>query len=139
MRFNSEMLILAREAKGLVQGELAILLGVDQATVSRWEAGLIEPPDSAIESAGFHLDVTPEFFSRSDRVYGFNSTVFFHRRQRTGTDKPLRKLHARMNFIRMRIGALLRSASIATPHRFEAFDLGEYQGRVEVIAQRVRA
>jgi Zn-dependent peptidase ImmA (M78 family)/transcriptional regulator with XRE-family HTH domain len=139
MSFNPEMLVLAREAKGIVQGEFAKLLNVSQGTVSRWEAGLLEPSDSILDRFSGHLEVTHEFFHRTDRVYGFNSTVFFHRRKQSGTDRPVRKLHARMNMLRMRIGVLLRSAQLQVPHRFEAFDLGEYKGRVETIAQMVRS
>src|SRR5580700_4544154 len=94
MNVNHEMLILAREAKGIVQGEFAHLLGVSQGTVSRWETGVLDPTSEVIEQYSRHLGVTPEFFQRSDRVYGFNSTVFFHRRRESGTDRALRKLHA---------------------------------------------
>jgi Zn-dependent peptidase ImmA (M78 family) len=139
MNLNPEMLVLAREAKGIVQGDFAKLMRVSQGTVSRWETGLLEPPAAKLEEFGELLDVAPEFFGRSERVYGFNSTVFFHRRRQSGTDKILRKLHARMNILRMRIGVLLRSAQIESPHTVEHFDASEYQGRIETIAQMVRA
>lgn len=139
MKFNPEMLVLAREAKGIVQDDFAELMKVHQGTVSRWEAALLEPTEETLTQFSSHLDVTPNFFYRSDRVYGFNSTVFFHRKRQTGTDKPLRKLHAKMNMLRMRIGKLLRSAQIQVPHRFESFDTAEFKGRIESIAQMVRA
>ncbi len=139
MSFNPEMLVLAREAKGLLQEDFANLLKVSQGTVSRWESGLLVPTTTAVHDFSVHLDLTEEFFQRADRVYGFNSTVFFHRRQQSATDRVLRKLHARMNILRMRISGLLRSAQIKVPYRFEAFDVGEYQGRVETIAQMLRS
>src|SRR5262249_27181237 len=115
MTVNPEMLVLAREAKGIVQGEFAELLGVSQSAVSRWETGVLEPTSDVLEQYSHHLDVTPEFFRKAQRVYGFNSTVFFHRRRETGTDKALRKLHARLNILRMRIRTLLTSAHIESP------------------------
>lgn len=139
MSFNPELLVLAREATGMLQGEFSELLAVNQGTLSRWESGLLDPPPSTQERFAYHLGVTPEFFHRSDRVYGFNSTVFFHRRQQSATDRLLRKLHARMNILRMRISNLLRSANIQVPYRFESFDVGDYQGKIERIAQSVRA
>lgn len=139
MTVNPEMLILAREAKGIVQGEFAELLGVSQGTVSRWETGVLEPTSDIIDRYSGHLDVTPEFFHKVQRVYGFNSTVFFHRRRETGTDKALRKLHARLNILRMRIGTLLTSARIESPFQFRRFEMADYHGRVETIAQMVRA
>src|SRR6185437_2618858 len=139
MVLNPEMLVLAREAKGIVQGEFATLMNVSQGTVSRWEPGQLKPPAATLEEFSKYLDVTPDFFRRGDRVYGFNSTVFFHRRRQAGTDKILRKLHARMNILRMRIGILLRSAQLESPYTFQNFDASEYQGRIETIAQTVRA
>jgi Zn-dependent peptidase ImmA (M78 family)/transcriptional regulator with XRE-family HTH domain len=139
MTVNPEMLVLAREAKGIVQGEFAELLGVSQGTVSRWETGMLEPTSDVIDRYSDHLDVTPEFFQKAHRVYGFNSTVFFHRRRETGTDKALRKLHARLNILRMRIRTLLTSAHIESPFQFRRFDLADYQGRVETVAQMVRS
>src|SRR5580704_669323 len=131
MSFNPEMLVVGREAKGLTQEDLSNLLNVSQGTVSRWESGLLEPGDSAQGECARYLDLTSEFFHRSDRVYGFNSTVFFHRRQQSAQDLTLRKLHARMNLLRMRIASLLRSSQLQTPQRFESFDVEEYDGKVE--------
>ena len=139
MTVNPEMLVLAREAKGIVQGEFAATLGVSQGTVSRWETGVLEPTTDVIERYSHHLDVTPEFFQKAHQVYGFNSTVFFHRRRETGTDKALRKLHARLNILRIRIKTLLTSTHIESPFQFRRLDLADYQGRVEAVAQMVRA
>jgi Zn-dependent peptidase ImmA (M78 family)/transcriptional regulator with XRE-family HTH domain len=139
MTVNPEMLVLAREAKGVVQEEFAELLGVSQGTVSRWETGVLEPTSDVIDRYSEHLGLNSEFFQKAHRVYGFNSTVFFHRRRETGTDRALRKLHARLNILRMRIGVLLTSVHIESPFQFRHFDLAEYQGRVETIAQMVRA
>jgi len=42
VKFNSEMLILAREARGLSQEELAEQMGVKQGTLSKIENGLLD-------------------------------------------------------------------------------------------------
>lgn len=139
MNFNPEMLILAREANGLSQAELASFLKVAQGTISKMESGLLKPTEGLIQELAYLLGFSPQFFCQSDRVYGFNSTVFFHRKKQSATDRMLRKLHARMNVLRMRVRRLLQSASVETPFRFQALDVDEYQGRVEAIAQLVRS
>jgi hypothetical protein len=77
-------------------------------------------------------------FVQSDRVYGFNSTVFFHRKRQNLSDRTLRRLHAEMNLSRMRIGRLLRSADIPAC-RFQRIDPSEYKANIEVIARLVRS
>src|ERR1043166_256569 len=107
--FNSEMLVLARESRGYTQTELAPKLEVQQGTLSRIESGAITPADEFLERAAHALDYPLEFFFQSDRVYGFNSTVFFHRKRQSLPDTKLRSLHAQMNITRMRIDRFMRS------------------------------
>ena len=45
-----------REARGLSQRRLAILLDVDQVTVGRWERGERQPPGRMLELALQQLD-----------------------------------------------------------------------------------
>lgn len=137
--FNPELLIVGREARGLSQGDFAELLNVAQGTVSKMESGILKPSDETIVELAHRCDVTPEFFFQSDRVYGFNSTVFFHRKRQSATDRILKKLHARMNILRMRIQRLLSSAKIQAPHRFQSLNVEEYRGRVDVVAQFIRS
>ena len=44
-RFNPEMLILAREARGITQSEMAKKLSVSQGNVSKIESGMIRVSD----------------------------------------------------------------------------------------------
>src|SRR5436305_1776877 len=108
MNVNPEMLILARESRGLTQKELASALGIQQGTVSKMEAGLQLPPDGLLPRYSNTLGYPVEFFSQPDRVFGFNSTVFFHRKRQSLSDKTLRRLHAYMNLTRIRVTRLLR-------------------------------
>lgn len=47
-----DQIITARKSLGLNQAEFADALGVDQATISRWESGKITPSGPAIRLLG---------------------------------------------------------------------------------------
>lgn len=137
--FNPEMLVLARESRGMKQTELARLLGIEQGTVSKIEGGMLQVSDVLLERMSRALRYPNEFFSQNERVFGFGSTVFYHRRRQGLPLTHLRQLHAEMNIRRFGINRLLRSATIDAPLKFERHQPEEYRGRVEVIARTVRA
>jgi Zn-dependent peptidase ImmA (M78 family)/transcriptional regulator with XRE-family HTH domain len=138
-RFNPEMLILARESRGLSQSDLAREVSIQQGTISKVESGVLSPSPDLIERLARALLYPVKFFFQEDRVYGFNSTVFFHRKRQSLPDRTLRQLHAFMNITRMRIARLLRSAEVLTSSKFQRIDPEEYGGRPETIAQLVRS
>jgi Zn-dependent peptidase ImmA (M78 family) len=139
-RINPEMLILAREARGLSQRDVATILKVQQGTVSKWESGLMQPNEQAIEMLSQEMALTEEFFFQTEhRVFGFNSSVFFHRKQQSFPEKALKKLHARMNIVRFRLSRLLRSIEISSTAKFQRIDPAEYLGRPDTVAAIVRS
>lgn len=137
--FNPAMLILARESRSLSQTELAGLLSVKQGTVSKLESGMLRPTTDIIEKLVQHLKYPPELFSQTDRIYGFNSTVFFHRKRQSLSDRVLRKLHAQMNLTRMRISRLVRSVGSELPRRFQRMNSAEYADGVVTAAKVLRS
>jgi len=60
--FSPERLTLARERRGLFLQELAAVLGVNAATVSRWENNHVVPPPDMIAAVAKALDFPPEYF-----------------------------------------------------------------------------
>ena len=137
--FNPDMLILARESRGYTQSELAKLVGVERGTISKLEAGLLLTPDELIAKTAGVLRYPVQFFFQNEKVYGFGSSVFYHRKRKGLPMKQLRQLHAEMNIRRFSVRKLLRAAGVDTPNKFERLDPQEYRGRVEVIARTVRA
>ena len=137
MHFNPEMLILARESRGLSQTDLAKLLSIAQGTISKIESGLLLPSADLLKVAAERLDYPDDFFAQNDRIFGFNSTVFFHRKRQSMPDRILRKLHAQMNLTRMRVDRLRRSVSVITDVRFQSMEPTEYEG-VAAVARLVR-
>lgn len=138
-RFNPEMLVLARESQELKQTDLSTLVGVKQGTLSKIESGLLEPSAELVQGMCEVLPFPPDFFFQPDRIYGFNSTVFFHRKRQSLSDRILRKLHAYMNITRIRTERLLRSVHMESPCKFRQFDAHEYHGGAETVAKHVRA
>ena len=64
---------------------------------------MLPPSPELLRVISEKLHYNEELFSQSDRVYGFNSTVFFHRKRQSLADRVLRKLHAQMNLTRIRV------------------------------------
>jgi transcriptional regulator with XRE-family HTH domain len=46
--FSASALRTAREERGLTQGQLAEVLGVDRVTIARWECGMRTPRGAAL-------------------------------------------------------------------------------------------
>jgi Zn-dependent peptidase ImmA (M78 family)/transcriptional regulator with XRE-family HTH domain len=136
--FNPEMLILARESRGLTQSQLADRIPVQQGTISKIEAGALLASSDLLEKIASELDYPLHIFEQSDKVFGFNSTVFFHRKRAALPDRILRTLHAQVNLERIRVNRLLRGAEIAS-NGFRHIEPAEYENKVETVAQLVRA
>ena len=135
---NKQMLQLAREAKGLTQGELATSAGVSQALISKAEHGLADLPEHVLAKISELLEVPADFFSRNEEIVGAGLVDFFHRKRLTLPAKPLRQAHAFANFIRLESGRLLASVDIKPKLAFPVFPIGEHESPATV-AQLVRS
>lgn len=123
----------------MTQAALARAMNVQQGTISKIEAGLLNPSEDMIVRLVRTLRYPREFFFQSDRVHGFGSSVFYHRKRQNLPQSILRKLHADMNIRRFHITRLLRSASVETVATFRSYDLAEIGAKAEDVAQLVRA
>lgn len=137
-RFNPEMLILARESRRMTQSELASEAALKQGSISKIEAGINTPTEDTISRIAEVLRYPVAFFSQADRVYGFNSAVFFHRKRQSLSDKVLRQLHSFMNLARMRVARLLRGIESKSDFSFQRIEVADYRSPEEV-AQIVRS
>lgn len=116
MKFNPDMMTMARERRGMSQRALADALGLTQATVSRYESGLVEPPVEHIKLLGEALDRPESFFYLQERLYG--ATSLFHRRRKSLSLTEDRKIRAQVNELRIRSMILLRDAEIKSKFEF---------------------
>jgi Zn-dependent peptidase ImmA (M78 family)/transcriptional regulator with XRE-family HTH domain len=138
MNENPRMLVVAREAQGLTQEELAQKAGLAQSTLSKAENGLRPLPVTDLPNVAEALHVTPELLCWQDEIYGFGSASFFHRKQQSLSQRNLRKVQARINLLRMRIQRLLNDIDIGTSFTIPRIDVDQAGSAYEA-ARRVRA
>jgi Zn-dependent peptidase ImmA (M78 family)/transcriptional regulator with XRE-family HTH domain len=136
---NTQMLILAREARGLTQSELAKAVGVTQAKISKYENGMLLVSDDDLAGMAKTLNYSEELFFQSDKVYGLGSSILFHRQRRCVPIFIQRKLQANVNIMRMQIERLLRGAEVKDTFRFQELDIDACGGAAEGVADCVRA
>jgi Zn-dependent peptidase ImmA (M78 family) len=139
IRPNPEMVVLARESRGMTQEELAVALSTTQAYVSKYESGFLRIPESVLDLLCQVLKYPPEFFFQPDTVYGCGSSCFYHRKRKGITLSELRKLQAITNVLRIQVSRLLKGAALRANNAFEPMDIGDYENSAEYIAQSIRA
>src|SRR5450432_1024566 len=93
---NKEMLILARESRGLSQAELAKALDVTQGKVSKYENGILPVTNHDVENIALVLNYTTDFFYQIDNVYGLGSSFIFHRKRKNIPVFVQRKIQAQV-------------------------------------------
>lgn len=135
--FNPAMLILAREARGLTQTDLASLAHISQAMLSKLEAEAKTPSDELWDRLAEALEYPAEFFSQTDTVFGPGLSEFFHRKRQDVGVKLLAKVHAQINIIRMHTARLLRSVELPES-KIRPLDMAEFHSPGDV-ARALRA
>jgi Zn-dependent peptidase ImmA (M78 family) len=141
-QFNHNLLVLAREARGLTQSELADSMSIMQGTLSKYETGLKEPPSDTIEKLSMSLGFPVSFFFCADHVYGF--PPYHYRKRKKLSAKLLGRIVAEMNIRRMHIQRLClsygngRNGFIPEIDRDEYVDLWKKPFNVEDAARTLR-
>lgn len=138
---NPRMLVVAREARGLGQAEMALRLKVNQATVSRMEGGLIPVSEPVLEGYCRELNFPPDFFRQHEAVHGTGTEAFhqMYRRRQALPAKSLRQVEAHVNILRMHIARLLQAVESTTSMTIPKLDVADFGGRAERVAEAVRA
>ena len=134
---NPAMVTLAREARELTQTELAGMLGVSQAMLSKVEAGFKAPTDQMLSAIAAALGRPEEFFFQTDAVFGPGLSEFFHRRRQDVSVKTLARIHAQINIIRMQVARLLRAVEVPNL-KIRPMDMDDFNGRPQEVARAVR-
>lgn len=140
--FNHHMMILARDSRGFTQADLAAKLQVGQGTLSKYEAGLSDPPPAFIGELADCLNFQTGFFYEPGRPYGL--PPFHYRRRKKLSAKALARIVAEMNIRRLHLMKLLVSFEWKTNAFIPEIDPDEYRGRgvarltAEDIARHVR-
>jgi Zn-dependent peptidase ImmA (M78 family)/DNA-binding XRE family transcriptional regulator len=137
LRFNVDMLRLARNVREFTQADLAKAAGVTQALISKIEHGLIaQPSDEVVQKFSKAVRFPPEFFFQEDRAIGF---PHFHYRKRAKLGaKALDHIGAVINIRRQHVSKLLRSYDKPVAKPIPQIDLDESGSTPEKIAERLR-
>lgn len=139
-RFNPEMLILARESRGLMQNECAAQCQISQGEQSKIEAGIKEPSEELVERFSDQLRYATSFFYLDERIKGSSSNCAYYRKRKSASLQTIRHALAIANVRRIQISRLLISGSVEldSQSQFRRIDIGEHPGGPSVIAQTVR-
>jgi Zn-dependent peptidase ImmA (M78 family)/DNA-binding XRE family transcriptional regulator len=111
IRVNPEMIILARESRGLTQKQLAEALKVEQYEISRMESGHFGTIlDSKLEILSKLLSYPKNFFQEDFRSYPLWTN--FYRKHKGLPQKELKRIDTLMNIYGERINRLMASVDV---------------------------
>lgn len=136
------VLVLAREARGLTQAEVAKAMSalageaVSQAFVSKAEAGRLAVAGDRLSLYAEALSYPIEVLCVDSEVHGVGIGLVYHRKKASMGAKVLRRVHAELMFTRRQVRAL-QNADGQAEHRFYRVSRGPLDVPAE-IAQRVR-
>ncbi|HUC83478.1 MAG TPA: ImmA/IrrE family metallo-endopeptidase [Flavisolibacter sp.] len=109
---NTQMIVLAREARGLNQNDLAEKINMSPTNLSKIERGDVSVSDELLESIADITSFPKHFFSQKGSVVPGNLS---YRRRQTVAQRLLSPIHAQVNIIKRHVEFLTASLSIPTP------------------------
>lgn len=110
---NPDLMRVARQLRGLQQGEAAARLGISQAMLSRVENRLVAFADDLLQRAAEAYELPPSFFVQTDTVFGAPVSVHPMWRKRASVGaRELDQLVAELNVRLMHLRRLLQAAEI---------------------------
>lgn len=130
---NKNMLVLARDARGVSQLELADKLKMSQGNLSRMEMGELPVSDNMLPQVSKLLSFPESFFYQQGEIYP--SLLTYRKRDRVA-QKLLVPIEAKTNIYRLNIQSLLRAMKFSKAD-FPALDLKKYE-EVEAVAKQLR-
>lgn len=139
--FNTELLLLARQYRGLSQADVASSAGLDQGHYSRIERGLLnsEPSQATVSAIARAVNFPVEFFFQNDELSGLPLSVHdvAWRKRASVLANDLKRLHAELNLRIMHLRRLLTSIDLTPELTLPRFDVDEVGG-ADKVAQLVR-
>lgn len=138
--FRPDLLGLRRRMLSLSQTDLSVAAGISQGTLSKLEKGLKEVSDTQIEALSRALKCPSSFFFQSEREYG--APISMHdgmfRKGASVGQKTIDKIIAELNVRIAHSRTLLESVDFEPQLPLPFYDVEEYEGNFEAIAQNIR-
>jgi Zn-dependent peptidase ImmA (M78 family)/transcriptional regulator with XRE-family HTH domain len=138
MSVNPEMLVVARESRGLTQTTLAEKIGVTQSKISKYELAMLDVAETDLVRIAKVLGYPVEFFSVRAPLYGLTG-YFYYRKRASLTVSEQKAIEAEANILRIRVSRLLRGVELDSPYQFPRLDVEKFAGGPAEIARGVRA
>ncbi|KAB2943875.1 MAG: ImmA/IrrE family metallo-endopeptidase [Hyphomicrobium sp.] len=138
--FNSSLLLLARQYRGMSQSEVAQASGINQGHYSRIENGLLAegPSQDNVVRIANALGFSTTYFFADSEVAGLPLSVHpFNRKRAALGERALRSIHAELNIRLMHIRWLLNAVDLAPEAPLPEIDPDE-GGGPETIARKIR-
>jgi len=141
-QFNYHLLCVARDAREFTQAGLAQKMNISQGALSKYETGLLLPPDDVVQQISDALKFPVSFFLQPEQPYSF-PPFHFRKRKKLGA-KALNRIIAEMNICRMHVKRLCVSYERSEAGFIPEIDADQYQGlskrtpAIEDIARHVR-
>lgn len=107
---NGKSIKIARESRGLSQSKLSELLEVTQATLSRFEKGVLTVAPEFVSKIAQALNYPASFFEKDIRIAG--ETSLFYRKRASMTVKDLSILESKISILSKSIDEMLESINI---------------------------
>lgn len=137
-RFRGELLLLARQARGFTQPELARAVNIAQAFVSLIEHEQRAPTADVIERFSQSLRFPRSFFYQDDPIIGTGIGEVFHRRRKSLGSKETSQIHAWMNITTFATRRLLRAVEWPSVE-LQPWSIGVEVNSEEEAAEALRA
>lgn len=120
------MIKLAREAEGHSVRSLSELLKINHTTLSRYESGLLPVPASFIDDLAAALGRPQSYFYREGKRYEGSGN--YHRKRASMSLQLLKRIHAKINELRLEAAALLEWADVETESDFFRLNRDDFGG-----------
>lgn len=139
MNLNPEMVILAREFRGLTQEELARKLCISQARLARIEGGTNTHIEGVIVSMMTkELGFPVEFFAQEENRLTFGSSAYFYRKKAKLSAADRKRIHGIVNLLRIAVKRFNDFVEVDAKKPLPMFDLEEFDGNPARVAQALR-
>jgi Zn-dependent peptidase ImmA (M78 family)/DNA-binding XRE family transcriptional regulator len=127
------MIVLAREAKGLTQIELAEKIGMSNTNVSKMEKGEINVSEETISSIAAATNFPISFFKQETEIY---PEYLAYRRRDNVAQKLITPINAKVNILKFNVQYLIKELKIENP-AIPQYEVSEANSPA-TIAQKVR-
>jgi transcriptional regulator with XRE-family HTH domain len=118
----SEVLMTARQARGLTQEQLATAAGITQEALSRYESGSRKPEQDVVARLAETLGVTVPFLLSAGRSRGAWAVDAHMRRRKSAKPTDWKRLEACLNLHRMHAQYLYEDVSLRAEQYVPKFD-----------------